>query len=189
MTEATLLVVDDDPQILDLYKQYLSEDYTVRQAIDGESALERLGETVDVVLLDRRMPDRSGDEFLSHIRKRGYDCPVGMVTAIEPAVDILDLGFDDYIVKPVTREELIELVASLLRRVTYERHIQDWLAMLSKKAALEHRMTEEELEDRPEYWALLREIEELDERANVELEDLSPDEFDQLFQRIPSQTA
>lgn len=184
MTDSTVLVVDDDPQVRELYKQYILDEYEVRTAFDGQSALEAIDETVDVVLLDRRMPGLSGDEFLQTVRERGYVCPVVMVTAVEPDVDILELGFDEYLVKPVSRDELLNVVASMNRRVSYERNVQDWLALLSKKATLESVKTEEELDDSPEYWALLEEIEQFNERADAELEDLAPDELDALFGRV-----
>lgn len=184
MTDSTVLVVDDDPQVRELYKQYILDEYEVRTAFDGQSALETIDESVDVVLLDRRMPGLSGDEFLQTVRDRGYVCPVVMVTAVEPDVDILELGFDEYLVKPVSRDELLEVVGSMNRRVSYERNVQDWLALLSKKATLESVKTEEELDDSPEYWALLEEIEQFNDRADAELEDLAADELDALFGRV-----
>lgn len=82
--DPVVLVVDDEEDLANLYSQWLSDDYAVRTAYNGEQALERLDETVDVVLLDRRMPGLSGDDALNRIREREYDCRVAMVTAVDP---------------------------------------------------------------------------------------------------------
>lgn len=184
MANATVLIVDDDPQVRQLYRRYLEEEYDVRIADDGETALEEMDTDVDVVLLDRRMPGLAGDEFLNAIREEGYDCPVAMVTAVDPDLDILELGFEDYLVKPVTKAELLELTESLVQRINYERHIQDWLALLSKKATLERGLTQAELDDSPAYSSLLAQIEQLNERADSELAEFERDEVSALFQRM-----
>lgn len=183
----TVLIVDDDPQVLNLYKRFLSDEYTVRAYSDGRAALEEIDDTIDVILLDRRMPKLSGDEFLETIRELGYDCPVALVTAIEPAIDILELGFDEYIVKPVSRDELLEVVASLIRRISYERHINEWLALLSKKATLESVKTEDELRRNAKYRRLLEDIEQLAERTDAELSQISESQIDALFYGMDSE--
>lgn len=186
MRQDTVLVVDDDPQVRELYVQFLEEDYTVLMADDGETALEQMDSEIDVVLLDRRMPGLSGDEFLKAIRDQGYDCPVALVSAVSPDLDILDLGFEDYLVKPVTKEDLLTLTDSLVRRIKYERHVQDWLALLSKKATLERSLTSEELDESTAYSSMLAQIDQLNERADSELEELQHDEVDAIFQRLDS---
>ncbi|MFB6105679.1 MAG: response regulator, partial [Halobacteriaceae archaeon] len=60
----TVVVVDDEEGIAEAYSYWLSDEYDVRTAQSGAGALETIDEDVDVVLLDRRMPDRSGDEVL-----------------------------------------------------------------------------------------------------------------------------
>lgn len=184
MTDATVLIVDDDPQVRDLYQRFLEDEYTVLVADDGETALEQMSDEIDVVLLDRRMPGLAGDEFLNTIREQGYDCPVAMVTAVNPDLDIIELGFEDYLVKPVTREEIRSLTGSLVRRIKYERHIQDWLALLSKKATLERSLTEGERANSPAYASLLAQLDQLNERADSELKELEHDEVQALFHRM-----
>lgn len=109
-----VLVVDDNQRLTGLYAEWLSDDYRVTTADGGEAALDAIDEfDPDVVLLDRRMPDLSGDVVLALLRDRGVDCPVAMVTAVEPDADIVSMGFDDYLTKPVPRAELLETVDSL----------------------------------------------------------------------------
>lgn len=162
----TVLVVDDERDLADLYAAWLETEYEVRTAYGGEGALEVLDGAVDVALIDRLMPDKSGDEVLATIREEGYDCKVTMVTAVEPDFDILEMGFDDYVVKPVRREELLEVVGSLLRREEYDSQLQEYFALVSKRAALESEKTEHELEESEAYADLAERIDEL--RAELE---------------------
>lgn len=184
MARATVLVVDDDPQILDLYQAYLAEEFDVRTAMYGDEAIGHLDDSVDVILLDRRMPDLSGDEILQAIRDQGYDCRVAMVTAVEPDFDLVDLGFDDYLVKPVTKDELNEVVELLLSRSGYDNHIREWLSLLSKRATLRRQKSDQELEESAEYARLEQEIDDLQYEADALFETQSEDNLKKLFRNI-----
>lgn len=184
MTRATVLVVDDDPQILDLYRTFLAESFEVRTAMFSDEAMARLDDAVDVILLDRRMPDFSGDEVLQTIRDEGYDCRVAMVTAVEPDFDLVDLGFDDYVVKPVTKEELIEVVELLQSRSAYDDPVREWLSLLSKRATLRREKGPQALEESAEFARLQREIDDLQYRADEIFETESQDDLESLFRDI-----
>lgn len=110
----TVLFVDDEPALADGHAAQLSDEHDTRTAHDGRSALETLDADVDVVFLDRRMPGLTGEEVLEAIRENGYDCRVVMLTGVEPAADIVEMGFDEYLVKPVGADELRATVDRLL---------------------------------------------------------------------------
>jgi DNA-binding response OmpR family regulator len=116
----SVLIVDDDRDLADLYATWLRDDYYTRVAYSGEDALAELHTGIDVVLLDRRLPDISGDEVLVTLRDRGMDCRVAMVSAVTPDFDIIDLGFDDYLTKPVGREALHRTVERLVEVDSYD---------------------------------------------------------------------
>jgi two-component system response regulator AdeR len=184
-----VLVVEDEPDLADLYAAWLGDEYRVRTAYGGQEALEELDavdDEVDAILLDRRMPGLSGDEVLSSVRERGIDCRVAMVTAVEPDFDILEMGFDDYLVKPVTSDTLKETVAGLLRRGEYDTEVQELFSLTSKKAMLETEKSATELADNDEYQRLTDRIEELRSRADESLEAVTEDEddFEKLFQEF-----
>jgi DNA-binding response OmpR family regulator len=169
-----VLVVEDEPDLADLYATWLRDDYRVRVAYGGREALDELDDQVDVVLLDRRMPDLSGDEALEAIRDRGVECRVAMVTAVEPDFDIVKMGFDDYLVKPVSRESLKETVENLLLRNTYDDGIQELFSLASKKAILESEKDAATLEEHEEYQKLSDRVDELRsqlDQALVEFDD------------------
>lgn len=142
----TVLVVDDEPDVADAYAAQLSAGYHVKTAYSGEEALEKLGSDVDVVLLDRRMPGVSGDDVLEEIREMGIECRVAMVTAVDPDFDILDMGFDDYVVKPVSRDDLYETVDRLLTYSSYDDTFQQYFSLVSKRAALQTSKSQSALE-------------------------------------------
>lgn len=109
-----VLVADDEPALADLYTVWLGETYDTRTVYDGAAATAAFDEEVDAVVLDRRMPEKSGAEVLEYIRGCRPTCPVAMVTAAEPDPDIAALGFDEYVLKPAARLELLELVETLV---------------------------------------------------------------------------
>ena len=165
----TVLAVDDEPDLAELYRVYLDSAYDVQVATDGEGALAQMNDSVDVVLLDRRMPDMSGHEVLAAMRKEGYDARIAMLTAVEPDIDIVDMPFDDYKTKPVTKEDLLTLVEVLLHRAKFDKHSQTFFALASKKAALEAAGTT----DSEEYEELLDRIERARDRVDDTLNHLS----------------
>jgi two-component system response regulator AdeR len=182
-----VLVVEDEPDLADLYAAWLGDEYRVRTAYGGREALDELDEAddaVNAILLDRRMPGLSGDEVLTAVRDRGIDCRVAMVTAVEPDFDILEMGFDDYLVKPVTSDTLRETVEGLLRRGEYDSEVQELFSLTSKKAMLESEKSASDLADNEEYQRLTERIEELRDRADESRDAVATDEedYEKLFQ-------
>ena len=135
----TVLVVDDDRALADTCEYWLREEYDVRVAYGGTQALEQVGDSVDVVLLDRRMPDVSGDDVLEEIDARGLDCRVAMMTAVAPDTDIVEMPFDEYLVKPVDEESVTEAVEELLVRAEFDDRIREYFALASTEAVLDGR--------------------------------------------------
>jgi DNA-binding response OmpR family regulator len=116
----TILVVDDEPQIVRLLRAYLEEaSFRVVIASDGEQALYvARHEKPDLVVLDLLMPRMDGLEFTRRIR-RERDVPIIMLTARAEETDRivgLELGADDYVTKPFSPREVIARVRAVLRR-------------------------------------------------------------------------
>lgn len=121
---AKVLVIDDDPHIRELVRYLVSRaGFDVAEAGDGMAALRLLEkEAVDCVVLDVMMPKMDGWE-LCRILKEHYDFPVLMLTAkgeTAQKVKGLNLGADDYLVKPFDGDELVARVRALLRRFRIE---------------------------------------------------------------------
>lgn len=184
MGETTILIVDDEPAVTDVYAAHLEDEYDVRTAYGGSEAVEQLDEDVDAVLLDRRMPGMSGDEVLEHIREEEYECRVAMVTAVDPDFDILGMGFDDYVVKPVSRDDLYETVDRLLTYSTYDETFQQYFSLVSKRAALQTSKSQSALETSEEYQELTERIDDLEAELDETLMDLEEEDFGAMF-RMP----
>ena len=118
--ESRILVVDDDKNICELIRLYLQkEGYTVEIANDGLAALEKFSQNPPAaVILDIMLPKIDGIEVLKRMRKAG-NIPVIMLTAKGEVFDKvlgLELGADDYIVKPFEPKELVARLKAVLRR-------------------------------------------------------------------------
>jgi DNA-binding response OmpR family regulator len=117
----TILVVDDKANVRELLREYLSQaGFTVVTATNGREALYAARhENPDAVLLDIMMPEMDGYQFLSHYR-RERSVPVIIITARDEESDAvrgLELGADDYVVKPFRMAELAARVRAVLRRM------------------------------------------------------------------------
>ena len=113
-----LLIVDDEPGIVEMMASYFAPQYQVLTAHSGAEALEKAGEGPDLILLDINMPEMDGLEVCRQIREY-VNCPVLFLTArIESADKVVGFqtGADDYIVKPFDLDELGARIAAHLRR-------------------------------------------------------------------------
>ncbi len=116
-----ILVADDDRNIAELLRLYLEkEGYSVVIAGDGEQALAYFGsENPDLVLLDIMMPKLDGWQVCREIRKKS-NCPIIMITAKGETFDKvlgLELGADDYVVKPFDAKEIVARIKAVTRRI------------------------------------------------------------------------
>ena len=178
----TVLVVDDEQDIADIYTLQLQDEYDVRTVYGGPEAVEAIDGDVDVVLLDRRMPELSGNEVLDRIRADGYDCRVIMVTAIDPEFDIIEMPFDDYLCKPVDKETLEAAIEQQLTAKEYDETVSDLFRATSKLTVLEQEMSADELADSEEYQQLKRATAEM--RSEAEELMIELDDFEAAFKAI-----
>jgi DNA-binding response OmpR family regulator len=163
-----ILIVDDEPAIVAALRERLErEGFTVQVAVRGDTALAAAELPVDLILLDVGLPGIDGFEVLRRIRARGQETPVIVLTARGDEIDRvvgLELGADDYVVKPFSIRELAARARALLRRS-------------AEVSALRARLA-----DTPPATPLRLEIDQIRRRAifqGVTL-DLRPREFDLL---------
>ena len=115
-----ILIVEDEDSVLDPLELLLSkEGFTIETARDGREALEKFAKTnPDLILLDLMLPEVSGTEVCRQIRAKSQ-VPIIMLTAKDTEVDKvvgLELGADDYVVKPYSKAELVARIKAVLRR-------------------------------------------------------------------------
>jgi two-component system response regulator AdeR len=174
--EPVVLIVEDESDVAETYRLWLEDNYDVLVAENGDEGLEKLDEHVDVVLLDRMMPGLSGGEVLEEIRSQELGCRVAMVTAVEPDFDILEMGFDAYLSKPVKSGQLQTTVQNLLERSEYDSLLQEYYALVEKQATLESTKDAAELEHSDEYHELREQIAELREELSDTLGGIEDDD-------------
>ena len=120
MSAGKILVVDDDQNICELLRLYIEkEGFEVRIANDGRKALEIFEEqNPDLIMLDIMLPELDGWQVCREIRKKSQ-CPIIMLTAKGEVFDKvlgLELGADDYVVKPFETKEVVARIKAVLRR-------------------------------------------------------------------------
>ena len=118
MTSLQLLVVDDEPAIRQVVAAHLRKaGYSVEQAGDGETAMEKLSRgDVDIALCDIKLPKLSGIELLRQARAAGIDTAFIMMTAyasVDTAIEAIKAGAADYMIKPLNNEELLHRLAKV----------------------------------------------------------------------------
>lgn len=136
--DTNVLIVDDDEDVADTYALWLKEyGLDVATAHGGDEALERLQPAVDIILLDRRMPRIPGDVVLREARKRTGTYQISMLTAVEPDESVLDLAYDEYLVKPVTKADVVDAVERLALRKSLDADLRELFRLATKESTLQ----------------------------------------------------
>jgi len=144
-----ILVVDDEPAIVTVVRERLErEGFTVRAVASGEEALAHMdADPADLVVLDVMLPGMDGFEVLRRLRNAGHTVPVIVLTARDEDVDKivgLELGADDYLVKPFNPRELSARIRAVLRRQAEVKALEAKVAQVQALAAMESCPTEPE---------------------------------------------
>jgi DNA-binding response OmpR family regulator len=163
--DVSVLVLEDEAELLDAYVKGLELEYDVyaaESATDATDRVEQLGDGLDVALLDRRLPESSGDDVLKYIQSASIDCRTAMVTAVDPSLDIIDMGFDDYVIKPVTPSNLRDVIERLLTLDEYDEIYRELSEKRVKQSVLAAELSRAELEHSDEFRQLQSEIEALE---------------------------
>lgn len=183
-TADTVLVVDDEDDVRQTYELYVeSGGYDVELAANGGEALVELNEDIDLVLLDRRMPGMSGDEVLEHILDWNMGCRVIMVTAVEPSEDIIEMGFDDYLTKPVSKDVVLDTIEQHLLFDEYEQLLTEYHSATRKYATLKSNLDPDE----SKVESLEQEREQLREQLRQTVESFTDTEIQDVFAELHSQ--
>jgi DNA-binding response OmpR family regulator len=123
----TILVIDDDAELQDTIAVMLEQEgFRVAQALDGKQGFEKaLTLRPDLLIVDLRLPAMSGIDICKQLRAAQIQTPIIVLSAIGEEVDkvlLLEIGADDYVVKPFGRRELLARIRAVLRRTSPEAH-------------------------------------------------------------------
>ena len=119
---AKILIIDDEEKICEFIAAYLIKNgHKVSISNCGKDGLNNINnEDIDLIILDRMIPDISGDEICKYIKSNNINIPIIMITAkteVDDRVEGFDLGCDDYICKPFSPKEMVARVNAMLRRL------------------------------------------------------------------------
>jgi len=163
--DPAVLVVDDDPDLADLHASFLQEEYDVRTAYGGDAGIAALDAEVDVVLLDREMPNTAGLDVVEAVEGRDLTPRIALVTGVEPDFDVLDMAIDAYLCKPVGPAALHEAVERLL--AVADGPGRKLASLRAKRNLLQAAKRDVELQRSEAYRGLLAEIERLERTAEA----------------------
>lgn len=156
----TVLVVEDDTGLRQLYRRYLDDRHEILTVGNGENAKDRASEVApDIVLLDRDLPGADGDEVAWTIRAKGIDVPIGMVTATPPDPPVAELPIQDYVSKPLEKNGFDALLERLRAHRTAPPAVSDFFGMLTRRERLDRALDDTELTDSDQIETLHRRIE------------------------------
>ena len=173
---STVLIVDDEENLADLFGIWLQEQFEVHVAYSGKDALELFAEQpIDIIILDRRMPGLSGTEVLRSIRERSDAQQVIMVTAVRPTEELAAIDVDDYLFKPIDRSQLLRAVGAAELVLTYDESLTELFSLTARKATLETHLDKAELKKDDRYGDLVQRIRELEEQADTTVQRLESD--------------
>jgi DNA-binding response OmpR family regulator len=130
------------------------------------------------------MPEISGDEVLTRIREKGLNIRVAMVTAVDPDFDIIEMPFDDYVIKPVSREDLFETIERLLTCSEYEERLRRYYALTAKHATLLANKPESELSESDRFEQLETEMHEMRESLDETIAKFDDNDFAAAFRDL-----
>lgn len=118
-----ILIIEDDIDLASGLKLYLQKDFSITTASSGAEGIEKFGkEKYNLVILDLKLPDRSGLDVCKALQETGEETPIIVLTGIadpEVQIDLLEAGADDYVTKPFEGRQLRARIDALLRRTGF----------------------------------------------------------------------
>ncbi|GAA0301604.1 response regulator transcription factor [Halarchaeum salinum] len=112
----TVLLADDNDELRETFRLWLSATrWDCRAAADGETTMNALDADVDVLVLDRRMPDLSGPEVVERLSETEFDGQVLVVSAYEQDTHLSEADVDGYLTKPIRRQTFVETLERMVR--------------------------------------------------------------------------
>lgn len=159
--QPTVLIVEDNKELAALYRIWLEDFCAVHIARDCETAYSFFQDDIDVVLLDRELPDGSGDEILERIQEMELGWSVAIISEIEPSLRDLEMPFDDYIKKPIEEDAITSTVERLYLRAEIGDRLDEFYSLSTKKRMLEQYYPCRDLLSKEQYVDIERRLEEL----------------------------
>lgn len=167
-----VMIVEDERMVASILVDYFSDSYNVQFVQTGEKAVDRYTEETDLLVLDRKLEGMSGDTAASQIRAEHEEALIIAVSGVKPDDSIVELSVDDYLYKPVLKDEVRNRLELLLNRAELGSSARTYLAFRSKQLALKaiHGVAGEQMDG---YQQCTERIEALEMSSN-EMQTLEP---------------
>lgn len=177
ITGKNVLIVEDESSLAQLYSHHIGEHHSVSTAQSGKQGLAELSPDTDLIFLDRKLGDMSGDEVIDKVRKTQTDCQIIMVTAVDPEFDIIEMEIEGYINKPIEKEEMLNAADQALLMKEYEKLLEEFYRLRKKKATVAANYASSKLEqtDDERYKWLVDRLDEVEEKIG-RITQMFPDE-------------
>lgn len=177
-------IIEDEKPTSDPYTEWLHDRYIVSEVNSSEGALAQLDDSTDIVIFDCDFTEWTGTALLQETYNSGYDGGVVVLTETEPSIDIRGLAIDEYLVKPVSRDELINTVEQLRQVESYDALIEEYYLLVSKLTALHTTNSETELSDDERYTDLRKRIATLEADLDNITKELTEAEYHAAFRAV-----
>lgn len=177
ITGKNVLIVEDESSLAQLYSHHLGEYHDVSTAQSGKQGLAELSPDTDLIFLDRKLGDMSGDEVIEKVRNTQTDCQIIMVTAVDPEFDIIEMEIEGYINKPIEKKEMLDAADQALLMKEYEKLLEEFYRLRKKKATVAANYSTSKLEqtDDKRYKWLVDRLDEVEEKIG-RITQMFPDE-------------
>lgn len=155
-----VLIVEDNKPQSKMYKRWLEPAYETRTANTRSEIFDEISDSTEIVLLDRKLPSTSAEELLTS--SDVFDGKqVIMITGIEPGIELIQLDITDYILKPISKEDLHDAVNKAVKAARGTENDRELVALVSKKRVLDRKPRG--IRESGEYKELMERIENLKE--------------------------
>lgn len=158
---SNILIIEDERDTANLYRNYLEDDYCTKLATSGEQAIEELDPSIDLILLDLNLPRMNGREVIEAIENDDVDHTdprIIILTTRDPTADILEYPIDKYKMKPIYRDDL----HNLINDIALQNRFQHLSKTLFQKRSKRNALNQAGKTDTETYRELLNAIEELE---------------------------
>jgi DNA-binding response OmpR family regulator len=161
---SNILIIEDERDTANLYRNYLEDDYCTTLATSGEQAINELDQSIDLILLDLNLPRMNGKEVIETIENdevEHTDPRIIILTTRDPTANILEYPIDKYKMKPIYRDDL----HSLINDIALQNKFQHLTKRLFQKRSKRNALNQAGKTDTETYRELLNAIDELEAQA------------------------
>lgn len=186
LTGRNILVIEDEASLAQLYSHHLGEKHDVEVETTGKQGIASVTPDTDLIFLDRKLGDITGDEVIEEVRRSETDCQIIMVTAVDPEFDIIEMDIEGYINKPVDKQDLLDAAKQAFLLEEYEELVEEFYKLRQKRATLSANFSSTTLQqaDDERYTWLMDRLETVEKRISEIAEQFPNEDMSDAFMSV-----